>query len=123
MNNEIKISIDFMIDNNTYKIKSVPAFKKEMLSIFIKEQQTWISKYMKSSQLLSFEISTASFNRIATIDEKEIYLYIEDISMEDFKLNGFRKLKFYDIGCSVEEFIKGENDFNDDMDEIHELIE
>ena len=108
--NKLKMNAEFHFDRGIIKEPSILVDRDALLSEFIIELYDDISIQFKIDNF-SFEVLKSDFTRMAIIDNKEIYLFTEDETIEDLKKNGIRKLKFVYFNCSGKEFLTDEKIF------------
>ncbi|GEM_PF-5574234 len=120
--NRLKMNVEFLLDAGVVKAPSISVDRSMLLSKFIIEQYDIITSQLKLG-IITFEVLTVEFSRIAVIDNKVLYMFVEDETIEYFKQDGIRKLKFMFENRGAKEFLDGEKEFMKCLKYHEDIIE
>lgn len=106
----LKMNVEYHLTGCVIKDPSVPVNRDTLFSEFLNEQLKSIFKFMKC-EIVTFEVFTSDFRKLAVIDNNKSLLFIDDDTIEVIKREGIGKLKFHFVGdVSVETHMADEKD-------------
>lgn len=119
MSNTMRMDILYEIGCHKIILKENDCIKNLKLSDFLRFCQIKSKSFQPSRKLRNFEVLSPKRERIAVLDANEIILFQDNITMQQLKKSGYKKLILSEIEKNAQEYLEGEHVFFRIQNEFH----